>query len=208
MSTAAQIAANQANARRSTGPKTAAGKARVAQNAIRHGLTSTYFVIAEDEEPIFDKLDAELRAELNPQGAVENLTFLDLLHAAWNLHRARRMEQTCARADPDDFAGPQFTWLDRIARHQARCQRAWYRALQELRTLQTNRALREAALAKENAEHVPVLADIAKLTKQTQSRPANRTAPPPTPPAGPQLVGPPKPKSEEGANRNVSTTTM
>ena len=114
MATAAQIAANQANARRSTGPKTAAGKARVAQNATTHGLTATYFVIAEDEEQEFDRFDRALRAELNPQGALENVTFLDLLHAAWNLHRARRMEQTCAHADTDDFVGPQFTWLDRI----------------------------------------------------------------------------------------------
>src|ERR1700738_4735365 len=31
-------AANRRNARRSTGPRTAAGKARVKQNALRHGL--------------------------------------------------------------------------------------------------------------------------------------------------------------------------
>ena len=37
MSGANRIRANQVNALRSTGPKTAAGKARVSKNAIRHG---------------------------------------------------------------------------------------------------------------------------------------------------------------------------
>src|SRR5215813_7017287 len=36
---AAKRAANRRNARRSTGPRTAAGKARAARNAHRHGLT-------------------------------------------------------------------------------------------------------------------------------------------------------------------------
>src|SRR3954469_2273657 len=35
----ARIAANRANARKSTGPKTAAGKAKVSRNARRHGLS-------------------------------------------------------------------------------------------------------------------------------------------------------------------------
>src|SRR5690242_17523524 len=38
MLTPARLAANRANARASTGPRTAAGKARAAQNARRHGL--------------------------------------------------------------------------------------------------------------------------------------------------------------------------
>jgi hypothetical protein len=40
MASEAQIAANRRNAQRATGPRSAAGKARVAQNATRHGLAS------------------------------------------------------------------------------------------------------------------------------------------------------------------------
>jgi hypothetical protein len=39
MATEKQIAANRANAKRSTGPKTAAGKMKSGRNAYRHGLS-------------------------------------------------------------------------------------------------------------------------------------------------------------------------
>jgi hypothetical protein len=39
MASEKQIAANRANAKRSTGPKTAAGKLRSSRNAFRHGLS-------------------------------------------------------------------------------------------------------------------------------------------------------------------------
>jgi hypothetical protein len=38
MTSTRQLASNRANARRSTGPKTASGKARVAHNPVTHGL--------------------------------------------------------------------------------------------------------------------------------------------------------------------------
>lgn len=41
MATEKQIAANRANAKRSTGPKTAAGKQKSSRNAFRHGLTQS-----------------------------------------------------------------------------------------------------------------------------------------------------------------------
>jgi hypothetical protein len=40
MATEKQIAANRANAQKSTGPKTAAGKRKSSRNAYRHGLSS------------------------------------------------------------------------------------------------------------------------------------------------------------------------
>jgi hypothetical protein len=40
MTSKTQIEANRANARRSAGPRTAAGKARASRNALRHGLNT------------------------------------------------------------------------------------------------------------------------------------------------------------------------
>jgi hypothetical protein len=45
-----QIAANRANARRSTGPKTNAGKALSRMNALRHGLTA-HKLLVNGESP-------------------------------------------------------------------------------------------------------------------------------------------------------------
>jgi hypothetical protein len=44
---ARKLAANRANARASTGPRTAARKARSARNAVRHGLCSKAWAVPE-----------------------------------------------------------------------------------------------------------------------------------------------------------------
>lgn len=49
MRPSARTRANRLNAKRSTGPKTKSGKARVAQNALKHGLS-----ISVERLPIFD----------------------------------------------------------------------------------------------------------------------------------------------------------
>jgi hypothetical protein len=45
----ARIQANRQNALRSTGPKTEAGKERSRQNGLKHGLTGSGVVVAENE---------------------------------------------------------------------------------------------------------------------------------------------------------------
>jgi hypothetical protein len=171
MATAAQITANQANAHLSTGPVTPEGKARVSQNALRHGLTARHLVIREDDRPEFESLHHSLLEELAPQGAIETATFHELLHAAWNLQRFRRIETELSSGSPDDLSpsSPNIAALDRLGRYQARAQRAYYRAIKELRTLQTNRALRAEKLEDPDAPEVPAITDINELTKQTHS---------------------------------------
>ena len=170
MATPSQINANQVNAQQSTGPRSPEGKARVAQNALRHGLTARHLVIREDEREELTALEQSLAAELDPQGAVETITFHEVLHAAWNLHRFRRVEAECSLGGMQDYIDPQATAvLDRLTRYQARAQRAYYRSLQELRMLQTNRALRTLKLPEQTDQQVPAIADINEFTKQTRS---------------------------------------
>jgi hypothetical protein len=170
MASPAQLTANQSNAQSSTGPRTPDGKARVSQNALSHGLTARHLVIRPDEHEEFAALQDALLTELDPQGAVETITFHELLHAAWSLHRFRRVETECSSGSPADFSEPATTTvLDRLGRYQARAQRAYYKALQELRTLQTNRALRSLKLDEGADADVPAITDINELTKQTHS---------------------------------------
>ena len=170
MATAAQLTANRANALHSTGPVTVEGKSRVSQNALKHGLTSIHLVVRADERDEFEALRDSLATELAPQGATETLTFNELLHAAWNLHRFRRIEAELCSGNPEDLTNPETTAvLDRLTRYQARAQRAYYRALTELRTLQTNRALRAFKVDPDDLPEVPAIVDINQLTKQTHS---------------------------------------
>ena len=150
MATAAQFTANQSNAKLSTGPRTEEGKARVAQNALRHGLTAKHLVVREDEREEFEAFRSGLQSELDPQGTIEETTFEEFLHAAWNLQRFRRLESEVSLGTLDDLTDPQTSAvLDRLSRYQSRAQRAYYKALSELRTLQTNRALRAVKLSAE-----------------------------------------------------------
>src|SRR3546814_17932799 len=71
MATKKQILANRANARRSTGPATTAGKSRASANAIKHGLTSKRIIIAGEDPAQLEPLWNDVRSELAPKNALE-----------------------------------------------------------------------------------------------------------------------------------------
>ena len=78
---------------RKRGPKTAAGKARSARNALKHGLRARRLVLLQDEDSAdFAAFDAAVRAELAPAGALEADLVTRIVTAAWRARRADRME--------------------------------------------------------------------------------------------------------------------
>ncbi len=61
MTTPAQIAANQVNAQKSTGPRTPPGKAMSCRNSVKHGLSGRGIVLPEAEEQAVDERFKEWR---------------------------------------------------------------------------------------------------------------------------------------------------
>ena len=92
MASAAQIAANRRNALRSTGPRTAAGKARSCLNARKHGLYARdQSPSAEDAEQI-DRLAECYRWRLQPQDAIEESLIRRLALTQFQLSRISILE--------------------------------------------------------------------------------------------------------------------
>ncbi len=85
-------AAQIANAQKSRGATTEAGRARSSQNSIRHSLCSKKYFIVPEERPEFDIYYNNLIAALAPEGASEALLAEAIILDAWRLTRARLVE--------------------------------------------------------------------------------------------------------------------
>src|SRR5689334_13867393 len=170
MTSPARAAANAANAQLSSGPRTAEGKARSSRNALKHGLTSQDLIVREDERDEFNHFQADLQKELGPEGAVEMLTFNQLLRAGWNMHRFQRLEAGLMVDGLDPLLDESSAkTLDRLHRYHGQAERSYYRHLRELRVLQTNRALRCLKMDEEEEELVPTLVSYNDLAKRTHA---------------------------------------
>jgi hypothetical protein len=92
MPTTAQILANRNNSQKSTGPKTAEGKAVVSQNAVKHGLFAAEAVITGENPADYEAYHDQFLAELAPVGMVESMFAARIVSLAWRLQRAERMQ--------------------------------------------------------------------------------------------------------------------
>jgi hypothetical protein len=168
----ARQTANLANARLSTGPRTADGKARSSQNSRKHGLTAAQLVIAAEDREEFEDLLAQFQTGIQPQGALQQMLFDQLVAADWNLRRIRLMEATLtdsAQSYLDILNNPELTaQLDRLARHQTRLERSFHRSLRELKYLQTDAAL-APTLPPNFMQRVQPLASKTQIAKRTQA---------------------------------------
>ena len=91
MSTKAQTKANRQNARKSTGPQTAEGKAAVSQNAVKHGIFAESVIKGEDPAD-YEAFHDQFLAELAPVGMRESVLAERVISLWWRLRRAERMQ--------------------------------------------------------------------------------------------------------------------
>jgi hypothetical protein len=154
MSTPAQISANQANAKLSTGATSEGGKQTVSANSVRHGLCGKVHATLPGEEQDFAKYVEGYIESYAPVGLPERDLVRNLAENNWRLHRAHAMEQALfiqlETVEAEDFDELRKE-LRRTSLYAQRIQRAIEKNRGELNSMQTTR---KSAFAKAQEEAI------------------------------------------------------
>jgi hypothetical protein len=96
-----KLAANRANALKSTGPRTEAGRQKVSQNRTKHGLCGDFTVPAlyEDQAVYDDLLERFMQAE-QPADDVERELVAKMARHTWLSKRALTLQEACFLFQP------------------------------------------------------------------------------------------------------------
>jgi hypothetical protein len=161
MSSPAQIAANRANAQKSTGPRTVEGKETSKYNGLRHGLASPITVLPFENQDEYDSLYASFSEEHSPVGPTEQALVKQIADAQWKLLRLEKLEEqvfvalaTGSQTEPnsDPFAamaaallgpGKHQQALNSLVRYQSTLNRQFLQSLKELKKYQNERRSKE-----------------------------------------------------------------
>ena len=111
-----QIAANRRNARRSTGPRTQAGKSVSRLNSAKHGLLARQVVacgrLHHESVDDFKKLSREYHESLLPVGPLEEMLVGQIVTVVWRTRRARTAEagEIAMNVDANWWSSRQTPW--------------------------------------------------------------------------------------------------
>jgi hypothetical protein len=92
MTSEARIEANRRNAHKSTGPRTAEGKARSRMNATTHGLSAEQFVLPTEDATMFHEHVARWMDDWRPPTETRRFLVERAAVSAWRLGRCARVE--------------------------------------------------------------------------------------------------------------------
>jgi hypothetical protein len=123
-STEGQINANRESAKKSTGPRTAEGKAASSRNGLKHGLCADKHILPGEDPEDFLFLLKDLYDRFHPVGEGEEKLVLRIAAAQWRLDRAFPIEAGIYRnrlrevADEDAHSQRQYIQNKEIAEFQ------------------------------------------------------------------------------------------
>jgi len=177
MATPKQLAANRANARKSTGPRSSAGKEITRLNAIKSDLTGQLAVVSADQHEAYTAFQQSFMESLRPVGVEENHVATRIARDTWRLDRAAANEANIyalglseidpaeLSADPASAAAfsdarvyfEKYRAFDRTSLYESRLKRDLHKDYELLRTLQKER-LRQPAPTKQTTS--PVIGSV------------------------------------------------
>jgi hypothetical protein len=138
-----KLAANRANAQRSTGPRTPQGKTHARLNALKHGLLSKRLIYSNDGQLAHPDL-YQLREGLLDHYGRNDIRVLMLIDAViletWHQQRGLRSEMALANiADKKEFPSSEFAvnehMMSNLRRYGTTSQNALFRLLKTLDTM-------------------------------------------------------------------------
>jgi hypothetical protein len=182
MPTAKQTAANRMNSQKSTGPRTPEGKAASRFNALKHGIFATTQIMFDESAEDLAELAAEYHEHHRPADPEQRFLVDTLVSNEWRLRRLRRVEAelwqsasnvfleknaeapACTSGDAFATAAPNFERLQRIVNG---CERAYHRALKELKVARAH------GLRSSQSEAAPAPAPAPQAPQPEQSKPTS-----------------------------------
>jgi hypothetical protein len=116
----ARVAANRRNARKSTGPRTAAGKKKSSQNARKHGLYSRYLIPDRRSESsrAFQSMLKDFILEMQPKNSLDRVWVERIVLSLWRLQGAYRLEARAAQGDSESAPLPALNCLPKLVRYE------------------------------------------------------------------------------------------
>jgi hypothetical protein len=170
MATRKQIEANRRNARKSTGPRTAAGRAASSRNALRHGLTAYQIVIPDASAVEFTAFYRERYEALAPVDPVGEGLVERIITCEWRLRRTYRVEaRLMSKIEAPYSLSLILNQLGALSRYEAALDRALQRARHDFERHQAR--IRGEDVAAPIAITVSGTLDVDDQPRPSQDRP-------------------------------------
>jgi hypothetical protein len=181
-----RAAINKANAQKSTGPRTEAGKARSKLNALRHGLTGHTIVLPTEDHAAYQRHTQRFAGQFKPAGALEEQLVQMLADCTWRLNRIPALETNlltlgmteledristghpeadAALATAQSFRGHASAFAI-LTVYEQRIARLFAKTLDQLRQIQAERR----AMEEEDLDHA---ADLLEMHQERGELPYN-----------------------------------